>query len=462
MANELTLPPPPKWLTLPGDRRELNKELTANVGESYPVLSIRSGKFFIRYQGVEMPYNSLTIDVVLIRSKEELVKAWYIKGYQAGDRAAPDCFSTDGKSPDPDAPNTPIDERTGQRMQFCSVCPNNQFKTAVGKPDGKGGTIGGGGKACADGRRVVILLPDGVFPGGEVIPVLLRIPPTSLKPLATYGRNLDLAGYTMFAVKTRLSFASHDEKGNAVGHPLLKFDGIEVLPQDQYEFAKKLRTDPLVERMLNAKVDGVNADVHRPDLQDKIGEAGYMEVPSTAADAQPPAEPAPVAPAPPPEPTVLATLPDGRLVMSDGTFRAPAPPPPPPPPAYVIVATLPDGRRVTDKGEFLPPEGPAPAQAAPPAAVVPLRPTPPAPTEALPPAPTPGPVPGEAEVRAKLGRPKSVKAKPEAAPPADVASPEPATEKEDLPPQGNGTDKIVGAVPPGLDSIIGTLKGSGV
>jgi len=97
MANEIILPPPPAYLQnyLPG--APINKDLTENVGESFPVLSIRSGKFFIRFQGIEKPYldasgryQSPTIDVVLLRSNPVLTKVWYIKGYQSGDRDAPD------------------------------------------------------------------------------------------------------------------------------------------------------------------------------------------------------------------------------------------------------------------------------------------------------------------------------------------------------------------------------------
>ena len=168
MARDLTLPPAPSYLqNYYPQGGQINKDLTDNVGESFPVLSIRSGKFFIRFQGVEKPYldasgryQSPTIDVVILRANPVLTKAWYIKGYQSGDRDAPDCFSTDGKAPDPDAPNTPIDPRTGQRMQFCSVCPNNIFGSAPKNSEGQGGR----GKACSDGRRLAVLssLPGGI------------------------------------------------------------------------------------------------------------------------------------------------------------------------------------------------------------------------------------------------------------------------------------------------------------
>jgi len=501
MANELILPPPPAWLAVAGAAID-NQDLYNNVGESFPTLSIRSGKFFLRYQGTEQPIlnpmGQLTpyIDVTIVKAGSNIVKTWYVKGYQQGDREAPDCFSNDGKAPDPDAPNTPVDPRTGAKVQFCGTCPNNVWGSAPARPDGKGGFITTNAKACADRRNVIVLLRDATPLGGEIIPVLLRLPPTSLKPMADYGRHLENAGYPYQAVLTRLSFATENYKGKDVGYPLLKFEIAQdqmrgengILSQSDFAFVKKMETDPRVERMLRAKQDGVNADAPRADMQDRFtananqayAAIGGQEQVQAAPVSPPPmfTQPAPVQAAPQPAPVqaapALIELPDGRW-YNPATKQYVEPPAPSVPARPESVIELPDGK-LYDMAtkqywptEFVVP-APAPApqpQAAPPApapaplvgevlqpgqnppaslfggGVVPLRQPAPVETQAQ-----PAQQPTTAEAQAKVGRPKKVSAEPK-------TEPTPAS-------NGNGSEKVVSPSTPALDSIIASLKGSGV
>ena len=80
---------------------------------------------------------------------------YYSAAYGEGDSPVPDCCSSDGIKPD-----------GGQFMQEgpCHGCDLNKFKSAAD----------GGGKACQNTLRLYVLTD------GEVIPSLLKAPPTSL------------------------------------------------------------------------------------------------------------------------------------------------------------------------------------------------------------------------------------------------------------------------------------------
>ena len=81
--------------------------------------------------------------------------------YAGGGNAAPDCFSMDGK--------TGIEKETGC-VRDCASCPYNQFGSAG---DGEG-------KACKNTHKIYLLRE------GETLPIVLTLPPTSIKPFKEY------------------------------------------------------------------------------------------------------------------------------------------------------------------------------------------------------------------------------------------------------------------------------------
>lgn len=84
----------------------------------------------------------------------------YWKDPYAGGSVSPDCSSMDGK--------IGIVTETGC-VQQCSECPLNQF-----------GSKDGSGKACKNMHRIYLLRE------GEILPIIVTLPPTSIKPFKDY------------------------------------------------------------------------------------------------------------------------------------------------------------------------------------------------------------------------------------------------------------------------------------
>lgn len=95
-----------------------------------------------------------------------------------GQNTPPDCSSMDGKNGE------------GNPGGKCSSCPYNQF--------GSGGD--GSGKACKNMHRVYLLR------SGELIPILLTLPPTSIKAFADYlGKRVVSKGKRSYGVLTKVT-----------------------------------------------------------------------------------------------------------------------------------------------------------------------------------------------------------------------------------------------------------------
>lgn len=96
----------------------------------------------------------------------------------------PDCWSRDGRTPDPqgaygihgehadEIPLTPVRGNPEQFERLCSNCPMNEFGSAT-KPGAKG-------KKCKESRLLYVLQP------GEMLPQIVSVPPTSLKKLRQF------------------------------------------------------------------------------------------------------------------------------------------------------------------------------------------------------------------------------------------------------------------------------------
>ena len=148
---------------------DINKEVVRATG--FPVLSIKGKVFTLVEDGVKRVLTkpddpdevAQSIAVVAIRANMNS-KVYYAKKYAEGDSEndRPDCYSLDGVAPSPNA--------TNPQAKKCALCPHNQWGSRVGDSEGKG-------KACQDNARLAVSAAD------EVKPMLLRVPPASLKPL---------------------------------------------------------------------------------------------------------------------------------------------------------------------------------------------------------------------------------------------------------------------------------------
>lgn len=207
---------------------------SANVGGGgFPVLHFKGKEFSITREGVrtllQIPdadgemVPATYVDLVLLKANPNLSKVYYAKGYEEGATGAkPDCFSHDGVKPDASVA-TP-------QSKGCAACPHNVFGTGAG----------GKGKACSDSRRVAVAAA-----GSPGDPMLLRVPPASLKNLAEYARLLGEKGIPeMHCVVTRLKF----ESGEAT--PKLVFIPKGFLDDEAFALAEEAIESEIVNQIL--------------------------------------------------------------------------------------------------------------------------------------------------------------------------------------------------------------------
>ena len=178
---------------------------TAGIGGGFPFLSIKGKSFAVVRDGKrtivtrpddpEAPANY--VDAIFVKSNPALTKVFYLKGYEEGSAAKPDCFSNDGVRPDPGAP--------APQAKSCTTCPHNAF----------GSGQNGKGKACADTRRVAVVALSSLDD-----PMLLRIPAGSFKNLVKYTSHLSARNIkSVAAVLTRIKFDANEATPKLVLSP---------------------------------------------------------------------------------------------------------------------------------------------------------------------------------------------------------------------------------------------------
>lgn len=110
----------------------------------------------------------------------------YWKDPFGGDNKTPDCYSNDGK--------IGVDSFTGE-CKDCATCPKNQFKDD------------GSGKLCKNMQNLYIVRE------GEVLPVRLVLPPTSIKNLKDYvAKRLLFRGKKLGQVVTSITLSKAESR----------------------------------------------------------------------------------------------------------------------------------------------------------------------------------------------------------------------------------------------------------
>jgi len=289
-------------------------DLSSGVGQSFGVISYRGKVWAVKYQGQESklmrpdgdgPRNS--IEVVIVRSANVISKIFYNDGYVEGSSAPPDCWSTNGQTPDPASPK--------KQSATCAGCPQNAWGSKITD-------AGKQGKACADSKRLAVVpvedIDNEMFGG----PMLLRVPAASLKDLASFGQKLKAIGYPYYAVATRISFDPDQ------AYPRFQFGAIRALDEEEAAKIMELRDDERVARILNAAVENVT---HEPEASLPKPEDVFEQPPRKTA----PTAPAAPKPAPKPAPkAVTAEVVDeetGEVMQTPMPKPAPKKAAPPPP-----------------------------------------------------------------------------------------------------------------------------------
>lgn len=168
------------------------------------------------------------------------VNAWWEEKY-TGANNPPDCSSLDGKFG--------INVHTGEKRP-CSSCPMNQWGS---DPEG------GNGKACKNMHRVYILRE------GEAIPVLLTLPPTSLKNLSDYlAKRVVSKGRRSYGVITKVALKKATSSGGITySQAIFSIGGIlgPEVTKAMAEFATSIKP---VTRTLAIGQDELVAEVREP------------------------------------------------------------------------------------------------------------------------------------------------------------------------------------------------------
>jgi hypothetical protein len=238
-------------------------------GQSFPKISIKSSRFRIKEGDTETVLDATTLDVVIVGANPRLSKTWYAKAWDKdAEPVAPDCFSLDGVSPDPESEDPQND--------LCASCPHNAWGSKV-TPTGQQV------KACSDNKRLAVVSADD--PSGPVY--LLSVTPAALKGLNQYQKELSVRGIPPEIVKTRVSFDTD------ASFPKLKFTFGGFLDADVQEVVDGLFGTDQVKEITG---ETLRTPVAVPQIAKVPAPAPVAPKPAVKA-AAPAVEPAP-APAP--------------------------------------------------------------------------------------------------------------------------------------------------------------------
>lgn len=127
-----------------------------------------------------------------------------------GQNVAPNCYSTDSRT------------GTGNPGGDCSKCPYNKF----------GSSDDGQSKACKNAHRLYILK------SGELYPIVITVPPTSLKPLSDYlAKRIVTKGLRSYGVVTKLTLKKATNN-TGIAYSQVQFTLAEKLTPEQTEVMK--------------------------------------------------------------------------------------------------------------------------------------------------------------------------------------------------------------------------------
>ncbi|MGZ5165709.1 MAG: hypothetical protein ACXWCQ_34880 [Burkholderiales bacterium] len=211
-------------------------DLSAGVQQGFGIIGYKGKVWSTRYRGVNTdlmradgdgPMNS--IEVVILKASAHVSKIWYENGWVEGSNAAPDCFSTNGITPDMQSKK--------KQANACALCPKNQWGSRI-TPQGKPG------KACGDSKRLAVVpLPD-IKNEGLGGPMLMRVPAASLGDLAAFGEKMQNMGYQYFSIGIRIAFDAKES------YPKFVFSPIRPLSDSEADLVLSMRDEPAVARIL--------------------------------------------------------------------------------------------------------------------------------------------------------------------------------------------------------------------
>lgn len=271
-------------LALPDDERSLavaNSIAGGLTGGGFGNrISLRGNRFRFIKNGTDVGvHRGEYLDVVLLAANPHVSRIYFEGQYDPNMKAAPDCYSLDGRVPEADSPKRQSDK--------CMTCPQNVKGSSV-----KGNTKA---KACAYKKRVVVAAPDSI--DGDIYALDVNAlslfaddnPSQNLYNLKDYIETL--AAHQLLAVKlvTRLTF---DDQSSV---PKLFFTPIRMLTPEEWEQSKERMKDEAIQQML--------ADVVNETEVGEVAPEKVKNAPATGSVAPQQAAPATQAPTPAPAPS---------------------------------------------------------------------------------------------------------------------------------------------------------------
>lgn len=211
-----------------------NTGLTEGVGGALPVVSIKGGRFAVKYAGERTvitnndgdPVGSL--EAVIVAAKAQVSKIYYENQFSEGDAEAPDCWSLDGEKPDPQSAHP--------QHSNCAGCPQNQWGSRITDSGKKA-------KRCQDNRRVAIVPANDIANEAFGGPMLLRVPAASLQDLKKYADGMSAQGFQHAKIVTRIGFDTN------VAYPRLTWGAVRPLSAEEL--------GQVVEHFKSGAADGV-------------------------------------------------------------------------------------------------------------------------------------------------------------------------------------------------------------
>lgn len=239
----------PSFLRAP--EGSVTNALAALASGTFPFMSIKGKRFAVvrnkeetiimRPDDEDTPANA--IEVVIVNSATSYAKVFYATGYTEGSKEKPTCFSNDGKAPDP--------QSTDPQAKKCMTCPHNAW----------GSGSNGKGKACSDSLRLAIAKADELND-----PMLLRVPPASLKAAVEYAASLARKGAPIEGVITKIKFDP------AEATPRLIFTGVGFLSESAYHESQEVSKSAIVQQIIGASPvamhDALPAPKSAPAVED--------------------------------------------------------------------------------------------------------------------------------------------------------------------------------------------------
>ena len=224
---------------------ELTKSLAGNT--STKRISIRGGVFRLMVSGEEVAKNeNRFMNIVIVNGGRDIARQFYAGKYVAGESAAPDCWSNDGKRPD-----ASIESPQGETCEGCS----QNIK----------GSGNGDSRACRFQQRLAVLLADDI--GGDIYQ--LTLPSTSIfgrgdvdkMPFQQYAKYVGSQGKNINTIVTEMRLDYDSDT------PKLTFKPVKFLTREQWEIAREKGDSPAAKAAITqtpATTDGANKKIAAP------------------------------------------------------------------------------------------------------------------------------------------------------------------------------------------------------